>query len=621
MLLAGLALGGGGFDLFSRHLAGVLAWVLVAVLLVAPLPEPTRPGRSFALVGGLILGLAVLSAISAIWSSSVSLSLAEFERGIAYLGFFTASYLTMRTPKQREWFARGIGAGIAFICLLALGDRLIEGGGGEESVVFSRLNYPLGYWNADGIFFGAGAALFVWFASTSSGRAERAGWMALSILAATALYLTYSRGGLAVATIALVLLFFLSFDRLKVILVTLAGIAASVPILFTVDAYPSIAGTGFESPGAGEVLVVIAVSVASLALAVGLLEAALKFARTRPEATRKALAFSRDRRVLLSVAGVILATILTLVVAFGSNVWDQFGESDVPAPDNPRERFTDLSGSYRLEFDEVALDTFTDHPLLGSGAGTYRFEWAREREIPVTTQDAHSFYLESLSDLGLAGGLLTFGFALALIWLGVLAWRGGRGREGPVVLAITVALLVSFAFDWFWRLGATAALLLLLAAWIASDESVETWRRRATAGGGFKFAGLLAAWVSIVILAVPAIADRYVEASANSVLDDQVERAADQAREASRFEPWNPEPHMQLAVIADSRGETAEAIAEIDRAIELEPENWQAWTIRFRINVAAGREAEARRDYEKLAEINPLYFDRISFEEAWEGSS
>lgn len=621
LLLSGLALGGGGVDLFTRHVAGILAWILVAVLLVLPFPERIRPGRSVALIGGLILGLALLSAISSIWSSSVSLSLAEFERGIGYLGFFAASYLTMRTPKQREWFARGIGAGIAAVCLLALGERLIHGGGGEEAVVFNRLNYPLGYWNADGIFFGAGVVLFVWFSSCAEARLPRAGWLALAIPVATALYLTYSRGGLAVASIALFLLFFLSRDRLKVLLVAALVAAASVPILFAVDAYPAISGTGFEKPGVGESLVVILVALASIAAAVLALEALLRFGRNRPELSRKAVSASRDRRFLFSVAGVALATVLTLTVFFGSNVWDQFGDSDVPAPKNPRERFTELSGSYRLEFDEVALRTFTENPLVGTGAGTYRFEWAREREIYVTTLDAHSFFLESLSDLGLAGGLLTFGLTFSLIWLGAVAWRQKRGRDGPVVLAITAALLLSFAFDWFWRLGATAALLLLFAAWIASAEAVEPWRKYSEAGKGTKVAGLLAAWLAIAVLTVPAISDRYIEASADSVREGSIEQAADQARTASRLEPWNPEPHMQLAVIAESRDDTGEAIEEIDRAIELEPENWQARVIRFRINYNAGRKAEARRDYEILGEINPIVFDQVSFREVREGSS
>ncbi len=606
--------------MFARHLAGALAWILVAVLLIGPWPQPIRPGRSLALVGGLILGLALFSALSSIWSSSVSLSLAEFERGIGYLGLFTASYLTMRTPKQREWFARGIGAGIAVICLLALGDRLIAGAGPVSEVVFNRLNYPLGYWNGDGIVFGSGSVLFVWFAANADRRWSRSGWLALAILAATALYLTYSRGGLAVATISLILLFFLSPDRLKILVTTVIGVAAAVPLLLTIDAYPAISGTGSGAPEAGQSLLVVLVAVVGVALAATALEGLRLLARKRPETSAGLLAFSRDRRLLLSIAGTALATALVLVLAFGNNVWEQFSDGEVPTLRDPKDRFTEFSGSGRFEFNEVALDTFADHPLLGSGAGTYRFEWARERDVHVITQDAHSFYLEALSDLGLPGGLLAFALALSLVWLGALAWRRGRAREAPIVLAITAALLISFGFDWFWRLGATAALLLLFAAWIASAEAVEPWRRRATAGNGLKLAGLLSAWVAIVILAVPAVADRYVEASADSVRSGQVEKAIDQAHAASRLEPWNPDPHLQLAVIAEGRGNVDLALAELDRAIELEPENWTSRLIRFRINVREGRREQARADYERLREINPLTFGPFSFEEVAEFS-
>ena len=33
------------------------------------------------------------------------------------------------------------------------------------------------------------------------------------------------------------------------------------------------------------------------------------------------------------------------------------------------------------------------------------------------------------------------GLAFALIWLGVVVWRRGLGRDGPVMLAVAIALL------------------------------------------------------------------------------------------------------------------------------------------------------------------------------------
>src|SRR5690606_4097695 len=136
------------------------------------------------------------------WSSSVSLSLAEAERAVGYLGFFLAGYLTMRTPKQREWFVRGIAAGLAAMIVLALGDRLISGGEAGDGVAIARLSFPLGYWNADGIVFATALVLFTWFAATSTRKAWQVGSLAVACLAATSLYLTYSRGGILAVTIA-----------------------------------------------------------------------------------------------------------------------------------------------------------------------------------------------------------------------------------------------------------------------------------------------------------------------------------------------------------------------------------------------------------------------------------
>lgn len=322
--------------------------------------------------------------------------------------------------------------------------------------------------------------------------------------------------------------------------------------------------------------------------------------------------------MLLGLACAAVAALLFLTVAFGQHVWEGFSDSDVPASSDPSSRFTELSGSWRYEFDQVALDTFADHPLLGSGAGTYRFEWTVRRDIPVVTSDAHNFYLQNLAELGLPGGLISLGLAFALIWLGVVVWRRGLGRDGPVMLAVAIALLFSFGFDWFWRLGDTAALLMLFAAWIASAEAVDPTRRRSEAGTGFRISAAIACWFAVVVLAVPAIADRYVEASADSVRSGHIEKAIDQANTALKFEPWNPEPHLQLGTIAESRGQTELALAEFERASELEPEDWWAVLLRLRVNYNAGRIADARRDYERLKEINPVYFKQFSFGEVRE---
>ena len=60
----------------------------------------------------------------------------------------------------------------------------------------------------------------------------------------------------------------------------------------------------------------------------------------------------------------------------------------------------------RAQYWRVAWRAFERHPLLGSGAGTFDEQWLRYRGSGVSVRDAHSLYLETLSELGVVGLLL-----------------------------------------------------------------------------------------------------------------------------------------------------------------------------------------------------------------------
>src|SRR6185312_382305 len=164
LLIAGLALAGGGFDLSDRHIAGLAVWLVVVGLLALGVAARASLGRPFYWASGLILGLALFSAISSLWSGSIELSVTEADRVLVYLGFFLAAYLIAQTDQRRQRFAEGIAIALAVIALAALATRLLpdvfDAGPGLGSG--PRLRYPLGYWNADGIVFGIGVAMALW---------------------------------------------------------------------------------------------------------------------------------------------------------------------------------------------------------------------------------------------------------------------------------------------------------------------------------------------------------------------------------------------------------------------------------------------------------------------------
>src|ERR1700744_5865225 len=126
LLIAGLSLAGGGFELSDRHVAGLVVWLVVVGFLVLGAAGRALLAKPFFWAGGLILGFAIWSAISSLWSGSVELSVAEADRVLVYLGVFVAAFLIAQTDQRRQRFAEGIGVVLILITLMALGSRLLS---------------------------------------------------------------------------------------------------------------------------------------------------------------------------------------------------------------------------------------------------------------------------------------------------------------------------------------------------------------------------------------------------------------------------------------------------------------------------------------------------------------
>src|SRR3954451_21440518 len=125
LLLLGLALAGGGFELSDRHLAGLATWLLVVAMLVLGGAGRLALGRPFYWATGLIAALALFSAFSSLWSGSIELSVIEADRVVVYLGFFLTAFLIAQTDERRQRFAEGIGIALVGAAVLALASRLL----------------------------------------------------------------------------------------------------------------------------------------------------------------------------------------------------------------------------------------------------------------------------------------------------------------------------------------------------------------------------------------------------------------------------------------------------------------------------------------------------------------
>jgi O-antigen ligase len=628
-LILGLLLFGGGFFLSERHVAGLAVWLVLVILLALGAAGKATLGRPFWWGTGLIGALALFSASSSLWSGSVELSVIEADRVLVYLGFFLAAFLIAQTDQRRQRFAEGIGIALIGGALLALASRLLPHvfylGAGPGSG--ARLGYPFGYWNANGLAFGIGVACCLWMGRRALNPLRWVAAGAIPVLL-LALYFTYSRGGLLGLGVACGCLIVLSHDRLWMLMTLAIGAVGALPAVLQVQASRSLADNYPDQAMVDQGVTVLLVLVGGIALSLLLFALLRRLERRGGTFTGRALELSRDRRILRGVAIVGALVAIGAAIAVGGRAWDQFSKPDQQFPGNPAEHFSQINGANRHEFWRVAVDSWEEEPLLGTGAGTYQFSWDKLRHISVPVLDAHSLYLEAFSELGVVGGLLVLGLVGALLWTGFAAWRaaGGRQRElNALLFAACLAFAVGAAIDWFWEIAAAGAIFFLAAGALVAARCVQIAQARAQGNGsglgerrrfGLTVGGLALAWIVALALIGPLLVDRELDTSNAAAADGNLPSAVDHAETARSIEPWAATPYVQLSLLAESQGEYELAAERMDQAIDREEGNWQLYYLRAKIEHQGGDEATARADLREAKRLNP---EEKCLEDGFEG--
>ncbi len=617
-LIGGLAVAGGGFDVSSRHIAGLATWLLVVALLVFGAGASVKPERPLYWAGGLIVGLSLLCAISSLWSGSVELSVIEADRVAVYLGFFLAAFLIAQTDERRQRFAEGLAIAAALVAVLGLGARLLPHviGVSDANGGGARLGYPLGYWNANGATFGIGVAMLLW--TSRQGVTALLRWLSVAAIPASllALYFTYSRGGLLSLVVAAGCLLALSRDRLWMLGTLAIGAIGALPAVLAVQARHSLADNLGNQAAVDQGVTVFLILLAGIALSLALFALLRWEERREGQLSGRAVAVSRSPAFLKGVALACAVLAIGAAAAVGGRAWHQFSSSDIQFPKNPQEHFADLSGAGRHDFWRVAIDAFGEKPLLGHGAGTYQFSWDELRSINLPVHDAHSLYLESFAELGAVGGLTVLALVVMLLWCAFAAWRAApypeRERYGALAAAM-LAFAIGAAFDWFWEIAGLGAFFFLAAgvvvaarcAQLATDPRREPSRNLEGRRFGLTVTAVVLAWVAAIGLVGPLLVEHEIEASQSSAATGDYGAAVHSAENARAIEPWAASPYVQLGLLAERQGDYATAIVHYGHAIEREERNWQWYYLRSRAEHENGEEEAALADLERARELNP----------------
>ena len=620
VLVVVLALAGGGFDLPARHIAGIAAWLLVMVLIALGGFRREQVGTPVCLTAGAVAALVLLEALSATWSGAVERSLNEADRVLVYLGFLVAGFLLTQQAAHRRRFVQGLAVGLGIVALLAVFSRLFPDvippseSQVQIPVIRARLSYPLDYWNGTATMIGLSIPMLLWLGRSASSAVLRAFSVGALPAAILAIYFTYSRGGALAAVIAVACLIALSPHRLWYLSTTALAGAVTIPLFAAVQDRRELADGiqvhAAEQQGHTVFFFLLAAMLVSVVVHVW----ARRYFSRENRARTRLVELSRSPTVLRAAGLFAVVLVCVLAVGFGGRAWSKFTEPEVRFPTESEQRFTEVTGTGRYQMWKVALNGFDNHPLLGEGAGTYSFQWNRDRPINLVVEDAHSLYLESLAELGVVGLVLVLMVMFLPLVFGARALRKARGEECELILvcfAVGLAFAVAAAFDWLWEIAALGAVFFLAAGVMlaaVSDRASAGDRDDAAESGAFSLnvVTLALAWLSAAVLLGPLVAQEQIKVSEAAAERGSLDVAERRASSAQSIQPWAASPHRQLALVAEGKGNYREALAQLDKAIQRERRNWVLWVLRSRVNRAAGNRAGALADAQQARMLNPL---------------
>ncbi len=454
----------GGFFDRPRLIAALAVWVLVVVVgLTAVVPVPRSTPSRVALAALLLL--CAWTAASVAWAPIGGRAQDDLQRLLLYLGFFFCALALLRGPGPRRWLEPVMVLGALVAVGFALSERLLPGLGDLDRSLSAtgRLEQPLSYWNALGLFAAMGLLLAIRIAGDPGRvRGLRAAAAAAGVPLGLGVYLTFARGALAAVAVGVVVLLALAPAARAQLRSIVAVLTASAAAAFFATRFSGVKELDLREQadaGDGALMLVILVLLALVA-------AAIVAYRPRRRIPLPSLPFSRPAAVL-TVAGVLfLAGVVVIAVFEGTPE----GTSPARGADPARLGSIDTN---RYRYWDVALETWADHPVIGIGSGGFIAEWLQERDRLDTSGDAHSLYLETLAELGVVGFALLLAFIAAVV-VAVVRLH----RQAPAVGAGPAAVLAAFAvhagLDWDWEMPALTLTALLAAA------ATLTWSEEAS---------------------------------------------------------------------------------------------------------------------------------------------
>jgi O-antigen ligase len=604
--LGGLLTGYLGFEqggFFAGTTAAAAVIVAVGIILRITLADhPLRAfGPAATVAAAALAGLAIWTLLSQGWSDAPARALLEFDRTLLYLLILVAMATVGRTARRVSGGLWAFALAATIVCLGGLGSRILPNlVSAPVDIESDRLSWPLTYWNALGLL--AALALVACTHLATSERqpaaARVAGAAAVPGLAVT-LYFTFSRGAIAVAIVALVVYVLLARPRglLGGFLAVGPTAAFAVAVAYGADLLAKENPTAPIASGQASRVAWVTAAAMLGAGVLRLLALPLDARLARIDVPRRA------RRVAL-VGGAAATGVAVLALGLALDApnalerqYDRFVEGrTIESGGDLRDRLINPANNGRLDGWQVAADGVRAEPLRGNGAGTFEQLWARERPSQFMMVDAHSLYLDTLSDLGIVGMALLGVALLTIVGTFVARVRGEDRALYAALVAMAVAWLIHSGLDWDWEMPAVTLWLFAMGGLVLGRSpgerpALSRPARPLRVALGFAF-GVLA-----VVPAQIYLSQQALDGSVRAFKHGDCATAVDDALRANDVLSVRPEPFEILGYCDVRLGKPSLGVRAMEEAVERDPREWRLHYGLALTRAAAGQSprAAARR--------------------------
>jgi O-Antigen ligase len=482
------------YGMFDRGLFGVERWLPVAASILGLLFIALFVAHYFAdvpkivwVLVGFLAALVAIKGLSLSWTISRADTVQELLRSSMYLATFALAAASLSSRRLVGPFIDGmslLAGAVAGYGVLQKTNPVEYPANTPDGV---RVGSTLEYANTAAVVLGMGIALGLGRMTQLRNPIVRGLYAALILVFGAILYFTFSRGGMLALGVGLAVLFAVGGSRLQMFtnlllvcgpLAWLTGRAQDLDSFFSYVSDDSLRATDGQAFRTDLVIAVLAAFLLQVGYAV------LVERYELVPAVRRYLGAAAAAAVLVGI-GLLGYLVASQQIEKGG-LFGTFA-TGIEKPERANERLTSLSSNSRSKYWGVAWEEWKEHPLTGTGAGTFHYTWLENRPGFGGARQVHNVYLEQGTETGIVAFLALAGFAALVVGYATqAAWRA-TGERKVLLAGLTgavVVYLVSSALEWHWYIPPSTIYFFILAgvtiklaagtpAFSSSDETSE----------------------------------------------------------------------------------------------------------------------------------------------------